>query len=76
MFCGGANMAKSAICCKCHQRISSDVLALNMKLLGRHTRGVMCLECLADYLNTERTALTELILDLKEQGCSLFLDEY
>ena len=68
-------MAKSRPCCNCRKAVSGDVLALNVKLLGRRTKGVMCLECLAEYLNTESSRLEELILDLREQGCTLFLTD-
>jgi len=67
-------MVKKNLCRRCGTAIDSDALALNLKLLGREARGAMCLECLALYLGTERSALEELVLDLKEQGCTLFLN--
>ena len=58
--------------CSCGKRLSKDVIALNMKLLGRNTEGRMCLKCLAEFLGTTKQELKKQIEEFKEQGCNLF----
>ena len=47
--------------CSCGKRLSKDVIALNMKLLGRNTEGRMCLKCLAEFLGTTKQELKKQI---------------
>lgn len=58
--------------CKCGKRLSKDVIALNMKLLGRNTEARMCLKCLAEYLGTTQKQLKQDIEQFKKEGCQLF----
>lgn len=58
--------------CSCGKRLSKDVIALNMKLLGRNTEGRMCLKCLAKFLETDQKELKKQIEEFKQQGCNLF----
>lgn len=58
--------------CSCGKRLSKDVIALNMKLLGRNTDGRMCLKCLAEFLGTTKQELKNQIKEFKQQGCNLF----
>lgn len=58
--------------CSCGKKISKDVIALNMKLLGRNTNSRMCLKCLSEYLKTTKKELKQQIREFKQQGCRLF----
>lgn len=58
--------------CSCGKRLSKDVIALNMKLLGRNTDGRMCLKCLAEFFGTTKQELKNQIKEFKQQGCNLF----
>lgn len=49
-----------------------DEIGLNKKLLHRQVERIMCLTCLADYLETTVDVLYEKISELKEQGCKFF----
>ena len=63
----------TSVCCSCAQRASRDVVALNKKLLGRSTRGVLCLTCLAQYLECTEDDLRQRIEEFREAGCTLFV---
>jgi phosphoadenosine phosphosulfate reductase len=58
--------------CDCGKRLSGDMIALNMKLLGRETNARMCLKCLAEFLGTTKAKLKEEIERFKDEGCNLF----
>jgi hypothetical protein len=58
--------------CDCGKRLSGDVIALNMKLLGRETNARMCLKCLSEFLEVPKKKLKEEIERFKDEGCSLF----
>ena len=58
--------------CNCGKRLTKDVIALNMKLLGRNTNGRMCLKCLAEFAGTDIKTLKKQIEEFKQEGCQLF----
>lgn len=58
--------------CSCGKRLTKDVIALNMKLLGRNTNGRMCLKCLAEFVGTDVKTLKKQIEEFKQEGCQLF----
>jgi phosphoadenosine phosphosulfate reductase len=58
--------------CDCGKRLSGDVIALNMKLLGRETNARMCIKCLAEFTETTKAKLKEDIDKFKDEGCNLF----
>jgi len=58
--------------CDCGKRLSGDVIALNMKLLGRETNARMCLKCLSEFLEVPKKKLKEEIERFKDEGCNLF----
>lgn len=64
---------KNVRCEKCGDEIQKDVVALNKKLISKHTKEFFCLECLAVFLDTCVEALEEKIEEFKEEGCTLFL---
>jgi len=65
-------------CRECERKIqdgiitAKDAIALNKKLLGRQLILFFCADCLAEYLDVEKTELPDLVDRFKEQGCSLF----
>ena len=62
------------ICCeRCMAEIDKDVIALNKKLISKHMKEFFCMNCLADYLDTNVEALSDKIEQFKEEGCTLFL---
>lgn len=58
--------------CKCGKSLSKDVIALNMKILGRDTEARMCLKCLSEFAGATQSKLKEDIKKFKEDGCKLF----
>jgi 3'-phosphoadenosine 5'-phosphosulfate sulfotransferase (PAPS reductase)/FAD synthetase len=49
-----------------------DVLAMNMKLLGRNTGKFMCKKCLMDFVGINESKWDKYIEDFKRAGCDLF----
>ncbi len=60
-------------CIECTKGLSKDEVSLNKKLLGKNTKQFLCLDCLSNYLNTDREILEDKIVQFKEEGCTLFL---
>ncbi|MFY9429357.1 MAG: hypothetical protein WBL03_04400 [bacterium] len=60
-------------CYNCGQPVVKDVAALNKKMLGHFTKRLLCINCLAGYLDCTEDELNDLIEELKEQGCTLFI---
>lgn len=61
---------KCIICGKVVERVSK---ALCQKLIDRNTKKIMCLECLANYLETEEDELVQKAKEFKNEGCTLFI---
>lgn len=64
---------KKINCERCGALVNKDTIALNKKLISKHTKEFFCLECLAKYLDTSVEALMEKIEQFKEEGCTLFI---
>lgn len=60
------------LCRHCSTSLDKDVVALNMKLLGRNILSFMCLTCLAEHLSSTENDLKVKIKEFKERGCKLF----
>lgn len=61
------------LCKKCGCSVTSDEIALSMKLQGKQTRTYFCLNCQAEYSNTTRSRLEQLLETYHTTGiCSLF----
>lgn len=64
------------ICSVCNKRgkVTPEIKALNLKLHGRgiHRSKLMCIDCLAEEMNTTVEHLEEMIETFKEDGCELF----
>jgi len=52
--------------------VVKDVVALNKKLISRSGRQLLCLTCLAEYLECSEDDLRERIKEFRESGCALF----
>jgi hypothetical protein len=64
---------KQVGCCFCSkEKLSKDEIGLSKKLIHRQTERMVCLTCMAAYLETTEEYLTERIEDFKRHGCALF----
>lgn len=63
---------KKANCIKCYKLLNRDEIALCKKTLGRQVVQLMCITCLAEYLDCAEDDLAVKIEEFKEQGCELF----
>lgn len=63
---------KKILCISCNFELEKDHIALNRKLLGRNIKKLMCLRCLAEYLDCQIDDLLTKIEEYKEQDCGLF----
>lgn len=64
---------KQINCAYCDKvKLSKDDIGLNKKLIHRQTERMMCLTCLAAYLETTEEELKEMIEGFKREGCDLF----
>lgn len=61
------------MCTNCGKNLIKDEIALSKKMLGKNTKQYLCLDCLSDYLNTDKEILWEKIEQFKEEGCTLFV---
>lgn len=66
-------MRKKLDCFECSKGLKKDEIALCKKLFGVDTEDFYCIDCLAEYLECNRTDLEIKIQEFKEQGCTLFL---
>lgn len=61
------------ICCECGKNVRhSDVVAMNLKFLGRGSDSIYCKKCLCKKINIQSDKWDEYIRDFKYQGCDLF----
>jgi len=66
-------MILKKICVECDNKLNKDEVAISQKMLGDEITEFYCINCLADYLECERSDLEVKIEEFKEQGCTLFL---
>jgi alpha-galactosidase len=59
-------------CINCYEDTNTTARALCKKLFGRKTTKIMCMNCLASYLEVTEDELLEMADDFKKQGCDLF----
>ena len=60
-------------CAYCDKvNLSKDEIGLNKKLIHSRIERMMCMTCMAEYLEMTEEELKELIKRFKRQGCSLF----
>ena len=61
------------ICFVCEKAINiKDEVSLNKKLLGRKTKRLYCIDCLAEYFELTTDDLLAMIDEFRKQGCDLF----
>ena len=63
---------KPTSCVICHERLSTDEVALNQRLLGPQIGTFRCLGCLTKKLDVTPTVLRELIAQFKARNCVYF----
>ena len=66
----GGKQINCAYCDK--EKLSKNEIGLNKKLINRQIERMMCLTCLAAYLETTEEDLIEMIEGFKRQDCALF----
>jgi hypothetical protein len=66
----GGKQINCAYCDK--EKLSKNVIGLNKKLIHRQIERMMCLTCLAAYLDTTEEELKEMIEGFKREDCDLF----
>lgn len=66
----GVKQINCAYCGK--KKLSKDDIGLNKKFIDHQIERMMCLTCMAEYLETTKEDLNELIERFKREGCALF----
>ncbi len=60
-------------CCECGKNVrQNDVLAMNLKMIGRSTDKIYCKKYLMAKLNMNKEEWDNSVADFKDQGCKLF----
>ena len=62
-------------CKKCGSPLQREEIALHLKLVDRTDSEYLCLDCMADYFECERSLLEKKIEHFKNTGCFLFCEE-
>ncbi|HNW45968.1 MAG TPA: hypothetical protein PLB79_01155 [Thermotogota bacterium] len=64
---------RKANCYICGKKdLTRDEVGLNIKLIGREQRNLLCMRCLAEHLEIAVEDLEERIQEFKDAGCELF----
>lgn len=64
---------RQKICISCEKYpLTRDEIGINKKLLGEDIKNFYCLNCLAEYLETDVQDILDKIEEFKEEGCKLF----
>ena len=64
---------KQIACAYCDiASLSKDEIGLNKKLFHPQIERMMCMTCMAEYLEITREELIEMIEKFRRQGCELF----
>ena len=70
---GMSNMQyKKNECVVCGESVEKVSRALCQKLFDRKTKKIMCLQCLSNDLEVEKSELLEKAEEFKNEGCPLF----
>lgn len=67
---GGSTMRN---CCDCGTKLSTNEIAISLRLLGRATERVLCTACLARQLRVDRELIERKIEQFRALGCPLFV---
>jgi transcription elongation factor Elf1 len=54
------------------EKLSKNDIGLNKKLIHPQIERMMCLTCMAEYIETTEEELQEMIEIFKREGCALF----
>lgn len=54
------------------ENLSKNEIGLTKKLLGKESKHLFCLTCLAEYLEVDVDYLLDRVNEFKERGCVLF----
>jgi hypothetical protein len=54
------------------EALTKNEIGLTKKLLGRDSKRLYCLDCLAEYLEVDTEFLLAKVEEFREQGCKLF----
>ena len=65
-------MARNTNCMICSSLVEKDAIGLYKKIIEKKAKKFMCLECLANHLDTTTDDLLEKVADFKTAGCKLF----
>ena len=61
------------ICSECGEKtLSKNEIGLCKKLLGEQSKRLLCIDCLAQFLDVTVELLQEKIEEFQEEGCTLF----
>ena len=60
-------------CIQCGAEVTSDEIGLTLKLINRGCTEYYCIRCLASRFKVSEDDLRDLVVTLREQGCTLFL---
>lgn len=60
-------------CPHCGKALSTNEIAISMRLLGRDGSRLLCRECLAAELGVSTDVIDRKIQQFKNQGCPLFV---
>lgn len=64
---------KNVACKSCYKEsLTKDEVGISKKLLGEGDDDVLCLDCLAAYLDCSVDNLLDKIEEFKDEGCALF----
>lgn len=64
---------KQINCAYCEKKnLSKDDIGLNKKLVHPQVEQMMCITCMAEYLETTEDELREMVKLFRQEGCSLF----
>lgn len=64
---------KNVACKSCYKELlTKDEVGISKKLLGEGDDDVLCLDCLAAYLDCSVDDLLDKIEEFKDEGCALF----
>ncbi len=64
---------KQINCAYCNkEKLTKNEIGLNKKFIHPQIERMMCLTCVAEYLETTENELKEMIERFKREGCSLF----
>ncbi len=66
-------MEKKLIQCKvCGSNVEKDAIGLYKKIIDKNSKKFLCLNCLANHLDTSVDELEIKIQEFKDEGCKLF----